>query len=104
MEKAEGKAEKKLAKKRKMKDVKAKEVFEVKPRPGVFGKQRIFPSKSMEVAKVQVLRCSRLQGSLRGHVSSAGRLATGGVSVHRLWQVVCILWLIVSMWGLRMRC
>ena len=51
MEKAEGKAEKKLAKKRKMKDVKAKEVFGVKPRPGVFGMQRIFPSKSMEVAK-----------------------------------------------------
>ena len=50
MEKAKGKAEKKLAKKRKKKDVKAKEVFGVKP-PGVFGTQRIFPAKSMEVAK-----------------------------------------------------
>ena len=50
MEKAEGKAEKKLAKKRKIKEMRAKEEGGAKP-PGVFPMQRLFPWKSMEAAK-----------------------------------------------------
>ena len=50
MERAEGKAEKKLAKKRKLKEAKAKDDFGAKPAVA-FGTSRQFPAKSMEVAR-----------------------------------------------------
>ena len=50
MEKAEGKAEKKLAKKRKIKELRAKEERGAKPL-GAFPLQRPFPGKGMEAAK-----------------------------------------------------
>ena len=50
MEKAEGKAEKKLAKKRKLKEAKAKDNIGAKP-PMAFGMPRPFPAKSLEAAK-----------------------------------------------------
>ena len=50
MEKAEARAEKKMAKKRKIKEARAKEEVGARP-PGVFPVQRSFPGKGMEVAK-----------------------------------------------------
>ena len=50
MEKAEGKAEKNLAKKQKLKEAKAKGKFGAKP-PVAYGMPQLFPAKSMEATK-----------------------------------------------------
>ena len=100
MEKAEGKAEKKLAKKRKLKEAKIKSDFGAKSHLWPLECRRSSPLSAWRLQKVPVLCQSLLQGFHRLPVSNVGTLATGGESVQKWLEVVRILWLIVSMWGL----
>ena len=95
MEKAEGKVEKKLAKKRKLKEAKAKEEFGAKP-PVAYGMLWPFPAKSMEATKG-----ASAQPTLAPRFPS-GTCYECGDAGH--WRRVCpkvtvvhILWLILSM-------
>ena len=98
MEKAENRAERKLAKKMKIREARMKDDVGAKSAipPGAL---RPFPAKGADAMKgAGTSLLSRHRGSQRAHALNVGIPATGGRNALRWLEVVRILFLILSKW------